>query len=427
MGRGLWEMILIASKLFSMRPGTTPLDNRAVVIQGKTILAIGPVTKKIKKYAGHHVYHLDNAVLMPGLINLHTHLELPPLMDTIRARRFSDWVLNLINAKKKLDNKDYTFASQENINSLIRAGTTTVGEICTHNISPALLKQSGLRALVFHEIISMGTRDKRFENSKFIIQSSKEEQLLSLIHRGLSPHTPYTVSETVLRQIKKSAEKHGSKLCMHVAESKDEIRLLLEKKSGLEKLYNFANWDLACAPKGSSSIEYLKRISLLSPNLLVVHAVHASDNDIKLLKKFKVPIAHCPRSNNETRVGRMPLKKFLDAGITVGLGTDSLASTPSLNMWDEMRYAYKIHKKDGITAKDIFYLATIGGAKALGMDKEIGTLEPGKKADLIVVPLPKRTTGDIYSDLLRETKSCIMSVVNGKVIHDARCMIQDPR
>ena len=113
----------------------------------------------------------------------------------------------------------------------------------------------------------------------------------------------------------------------------------------------------------------------------------------------------------------MQLKNFLDAGITVGLGTDSLASSPTLNMWDEMRYAYKIHKKDGITAKDIFHLATIGGAKALGMYKEVGTLEPGKKADLIVVPIPKKDTEDIYSDLLRETKSCMISVVNGKIIY----------
>ena len=113
----------------------------------------------------------------------------------------------------------------------------------------------------------------------------------------------------------------------------------------------------------------------------------------------------------------MPLKKFLDAGVTVGLGTDSLASSPTLNMWDEMRYAYQIHRRSGVSAEDIFSLATINGAKALGLDKEIGTLAPGKKADMIAVPLPGKDTGDIYSDLLRETKSCIMSMVNGKVLH----------
>ena len=113
----------------------------------------------------------------------------------------------------------------------------------------------------------------------------------------------------------------------------------------------------------------------------------------------------------------MPLKKFLDAGVIVGLGTDSLASSPSLNMWDEMRYAYRIHRRDGVSAEDIFRLATINGAKALGLDKEIGTLEPGKKADIIAVPLPEKNTGDLYSDLLRETKSCIMTMVNGKILH----------
>ena len=113
----------------------------------------------------------------------------------------------------------------------------------------------------------------------------------------------------------------------------------------------------------------------------------------------------------------MPLKKFLDARIPVGIGTDSLASAPSLSLWDEMRFAYQIHRRSGITPEDIFHLATLGGAKALGIEHEIGSLEPGKKADIIAVPLPRKNTGDLYSDLLRETKSCIMSMVNGKIIY----------
>lgn len=204
---------------------------------------------------------------------------------------------------------------------------------------------------------------------------------------------------------------------MHVAESQDEIRLLQRKKNGLEKLYQAAGWDIAWAPEADSPFDYLHRLGLLSRNFLAVHAVQATDRDISLMKKSRTPVAHCPRSNKETGVGKMALKKFLDAGITIGLGTDSLASSPSLNLWDEMRYALRVHKNSGISAWDIFTMATIGGAKALGMEKEIGSLEPGKKADIIAVPLPEKNTGDIYSDLLRETKSCIMSMVNGKIIH----------
>lgn len=203
---------------------------------------------------------------------------------------------------------------------------------------------------------------------------------------------------------------------MHLAESKDEIRLLKGKKSGFEKLYRGAGWDLAWAPAARSSFAYLHKLGLLGRGLIGVHAVQATRHDIALLKKTKTAIAHCPRSNKETGVGTMRLKDFLEAGITVGLGTDSLASTSTLNMWDEMRFAYALHRKDGITARDIFRLATLGGARALGMEKEIGTLEPGKKADIIAVPLPKKDTGDIYSDLLRETKSCIMTMVDGKII-----------
>jgi cytosine/adenosine deaminase-related metal-dependent hydrolase len=204
---------------------------------------------------------------------------------------------------------------------------------------------------------------------------------------------------------------------MHIAESKDEIKLLQRKKSGLEKIYEFAKWDLDWAPRGASSFEYLNRIGFLSSDLLAVHAVQVTDKDIDLIKKSKTSVAHCPRSNKELGVGKMPLKKFLDAGITVGLGTDSLASVPNLNMWDEMRYAYQIHRRDGVSPEDIFKLATIGGAKALGLGKEIGTLEPGKRADMIAVPLPKKNTGNLYSDLLRETKSCIMTMVNGKILY----------
>ncbi len=207
---------------------------------------------------------------------------------------------------------------------------------------------------------------------------------------------------------------------MHVAESKDEIRLLQRKKNRFEKLYRAVGWDTAWAPSTDSPFEYLHMLGLLNDDFLAVHAVQATDKDISLIKRSRVAVAHCPRSNKETGVGKMPLRKFLDAGVVVGLGTDSLASSPSLNLWDEMRSAYRMHRSDGITVKDIFTIATTGGAKALGMFNKIGSIEACKRADIIAVPLHKKDTGDIYSDLLRETKSCIMSVVDGKILYHDR-------
>ena len=404
-------MIITCSKLVLTKRGAQPINNGAVAIKAGAVLSIGTAKSIINKYPRHKIVHFNKSVLLPGLVNLHTHLELPPLLDLIRARTYPDWVLNLIKAKRELIASDYTLATNQNIRSLIRTGATTVAEICTHNISPMLLKQSGLRAIIFHEIISMDP-DLPFPRLSSTISRSS-----SLIQHGISPHAPHTVSEHVLQRIKKIASRKKIRLCMHVAESKEEIRLLQGKKSGLDRLYQAVHWDKDWAPSADSPFEYLHRLGLLNPRLLAVHAVQATDKDISLIRKSRVPIAHCPRSNKETGVGRMDLKKFIDAGITVGLGTDSLASSPSLSMWDEMRYAYQIHRRDGITPKDLLVLATIGGAKALGLDKDIGTLERGKRADIIAVPLPKKNTGDIYSDLLRETKSCIMTMVNGKMLY----------
>ncbi len=406
-------MIVTSSKLITLNSHARIYTDGAIVIHKGIIQAVGPQRTILRQYTDKRVIRLQNALLMPGLINTHTHLELPALLDTLRRKSFPDWVLNLIAAKKKMGHKDYLVAARNNVNTLIQTGTTMVGEICTHDISADLLKGSGLRAIVYYEKINMEPRGK-CQMPKNFLPPGRDS---ALVRFGLSPHSPYTVSEAVLRNIRKAAQKRNIPLAMHIAESKDEIRFMQRKSSGLEKLYQFAGWDLDWAPMGSSSVEYLDRIGFLSLGLLAVHAVQVTNKDIDFIQSKKVSVAHCPRSNKETGVGKMPLKLFLDAGVAVGLGTDSLASSPTLNMWDEMRYAYRIHHHDGLTPKDIILLATSGGARAMGMDKHVGSLAPGMKADFIAAALPVKNTGDLYSDLLRETKSCIMTVVNGKILY----------
>ncbi len=402
-------MIITCQKLITYRTSRLQVIDRGSVVVHRGIIEAAGAQKLItRRFPGHRVIHLQNAVLMPGLVNAHTHLELPLLLGNDHSRTFPDWVLGLILAKRHLTPKDYRASAAHNICTLIKSGTTTVAEICTHGVSPALLKHYGLRAIVFHELIRMG-------NDQHVHLPSRHHS--ELIEEGLSPHSPFTVSEQVLRSISKFSRKLRIKLSMHVAESRDESRLLQRKTSGLEKIYQFAKWDVSWAPQGSSAVQYLHRIGFLSPGLLAVHCIQLAEGDFKLIQESGTAVAHCPRSNKKLGVGRMPLKKMLNLGIPVGLGTDSLASVPSLNLWDEMRYALRAHRRDGIAAKDIFRLATMGGARALGLNREIGTIEPGKRADIIAVPLPSKNTGDLYSDLLRETNSCIMSMVNGKILY----------
>lgn len=403
-------MIIAAPKILTMGGSAPVLEQGAVVISRGTIVDIGSAIPIAKKYPSHRVLRLDNAALMPGLVNVHTHLELPPLFDRLRARTFPEWVLNLIKAKQLLEGRDYEEAVTRNIETLLRTGTTTVAEICTHGVSPAVLEQSGLRARIYREVLSM------HPSFLFPRLSTLVPRPSSRITYGLAPHAPHTVSEQYLRKIKMADRSKRLALSMHVAESADEIRLLQRKRSGFERLYQAARWDLAWAPAADSPFAYLNNIGLLGPRFLAAHAVHATDEDIGILKKTGTAVAHCPRSNEQTGVGSMPLMKFLNAGIVVGLGTDSLASSPSLSLWDEMRFAHRAHKKSGATARDIFRLGTISGARALGLADSIGTLERSKRADMIALRLPEKRTRDIYADLLRETESCSMTMVNGEIL-----------
>ncbi|MDH4162420.1 MAG: amidohydrolase family protein [Nitrospirota bacterium] len=348
---------------------------------------------------------------MPGLVNVHTHLEIPPLLERLKSRTYSSWVLDLIKEKRELTREDYGAAVKRNVNALVSTGTTTIGEICTHGISPAHLPGSGVRAYVFQEIISMDP------SKPFIYTSGLIKKDNSLIRFGLSPHSPHTVSEQAFRVIHDVSERKRLRLSIHAAESREEGRLLRRSHSGLVALYRAARWDRKWLAQAPSSIALLDRYSMLGPNTLIVHAVDVTDSDIRLIKRRGAAVAHCPRSNRTLRVGVMPLNKMLDAGIPVGLGTDSLASVANLNLWDEMRFACKLHRKSGVSPKDMLVMATTGGARALGMDKDIGSLEPGKRADVIAVPLPRNHTGDFYSGLLRETESSIMTMVNGKIIY----------
>lgn len=393
-----------------MTGADAPRPCSAVVIQNGTVIAVGPEKQILRKFPRQQAYRLENAALLPGLVNAHAHLELPPLLETARSGTFPGWVRNLVQAKKSLPANSYETAARKNIDALIITGTTSVAEICTHGVSPRLLKKSGLRCIIYREIIGMDP------SAPALRISCPLSRPASLVRFGLSPHSPYTVSRSALQQIRTYASRRNLRLAMHVAESPDETRLLQGKDSGFGALYHDAGWELDWAPVAASPIAYLREAGVLGPGFLAVHAVQISTSDIDILRRTRTPVAHCPRSNHETGVGRMPLKKMLEAGIPVGLGTDSLASVPSLSMWDEMRYALEVHRRTGVSAEDILLLATKGGVKAVGLGGEIGTIAQGKRADIIAVPLPSRNTGDLYSDLLRETKTCIMNMVNGKVL-----------
>ena len=211
-------MIIIASRLITMQPGRVPIENGAIAVRYGKILAVGPASSVIRKFSSHKILVLKNAILMPGLINLHTHLELPPLLARIRAGKFSEWILNLVAVKKGLHLKDYRNASRANIRTLVETGTTTVGEICTHGVSTTRLRKRTAGSS-FREIIQL--ESGKGHGARRLIKPRPDSPSVKY---GFSPHTPYTVSESMLHVIARLAKKSNKRLAMHIAESKDEIK-----------------------------------------------------------------------------------------------------------------------------------------------------------------------------------------------------------
>ncbi len=405
-------MIFLSNTIITS-PERPEISHGALVINNGKIIAVGLASEIIKQYRSHKTFDLGHSIILPGLVNIHTHLELPKMNLKGNRTGYASWVLALLRSKRGIKTEQYRIAAEENIQTLIKTGTTTVADICSQGMSPQVLRKSGMRSVIFFEQISMKPGAK-LDLAGLPLEKSF---CTGLSRCGISPHTPHTVSEQALKSLHYFARRNKLPLSMHVAETKDELLLLQRKPGGLDRLYAAAGWSRSWAPRAGSSFRYLRRLGVLDGQFLAVHSVQVDRRDLRIIKNSGVGIAHCPRSNDALDVGVMPLKTMLDLGIPVGIGTDSLASVPTLSLWDEMRFALREHKKSGVTAQDILNMATLGGAKALGMEDRIGSLKPGKLADFIAVPLPKRNTGDLYSDLLRETKSCIMTMVNGKIVY----------
>lgn len=418
--------ILAAHLLLTMI--SPPLEDGAISVEDGIILEVGKRKELLRRYPFSSLKDLGKAAILPGLVNAHTHLELTALHPP--KGPFLDWLLNLIEAKQGLDEAFYRRSAQQGIEELLRAGTTTVGEITSAGASFQALKARGLRGIVYYE--ALGPDPERAE----VIAEGVEEKVKalrneagSLLKVGLSPHAPYSLSEKLLDLLSELAQRLQLPLAIHLAETMEEatyirngtgpiLERLLQGKGG--------RGDSSHRSRGLTPVELLARHGLLTPSTLAVHAVHVGEGDRELLASHGVSIAHCPRSNYFLQVGTAPLLAYLAKGMRVGLGTDSLASNESLSLWDEMRFAFALHGGK-VSAERLLRMATLGGAEALGLAKEIGSLEPGKRADLVAVRLhgfgltgPAAGDRDPYRFLVFNIGSgdVILTMVDGKILYE---------
>jgi cytosine/adenosine deaminase-related metal-dependent hydrolase len=324
---------------------------------------------------GRSPHHHSGAVIVPGIVNAHSHIEYAVYGGFADGRAFPEWLSTHIARKRRLEPGDALAIARFGAAQLLASGVTTTADFSYSGAAASAAAEFGLRAIVYLEVFGSdpATAAERFDGLR---AGTEETELVSI---GISPHAPYTCSLEVYEW----ALARGLPVGTHLAESEAENDWL--ERGGGPMAEQQA---LLVQPTGRRSVATLA--GLLGPELLCVHCVAVDTGEIAVLAERDVPVVHCPRSNAVLGCGTAPLASLRAAGVRVGLGTDSPASTPSLDPWEEMRQAIyaarsRERRPEALSAGDALALATLGAAGALGLADEVGSLTPGKRADLTVV------------------------------------------
>lgn len=407
------------------------IENGAAAIDETRIVAVGTRREIIEKYPEAAVQDFGEAAIMPGLVNCHSHLEITAMrgfLDSVE-HDFYSWLMKLTTTRaEKLTDIDIKIAALAGALEGARAGVTCFGDIGRFGIAGfEALKSNGLRGIIYQETEfspDNQTAANDFAKLKDKFLSLKETET-ALVKVGLSPHAPYTVSRRLFEEITDYALAENAKVSIHAAESNQEHDLFMTGEGFFAELYRKINLDWKSPAK--SPVEYLNDIGALRSKPLLAHCVKVSDDDINLLAASHSCVAHCPKSNAKFGHGIAPLEKFLDARINVGFGSDSVASNNVCDILEEARFATLAArslegKKRFLTEREITETATLGGAKALGLESEIGSLESGKQADLIVFSLnniAQQPVHDVYSAILyaSNARDVQMTMVAGVEIY----------
>lgn len=407
------------------------IESGAVVIENDRITSVGTIEDIKQKFPQTEIEDFGEAVVLPGFVNSHSHLEITAMrgfLDDVEED-FYAWLIKLTKGRgEHLSETDVKLAAAAGALEGARAGVTCFGDIGRMGIAGfEALKTNGLRGIVFQETEFSPddkTADGDFEKLKSKFLELKENET-TLVKAGISPHAPYTVGRKLFEKITDYALAENIEISVHTAESLQEKALLENGTGFFSEVYK--NYGFEWSNPNCSPVEYLDRLGVLRAKPLLAHCINVSDSDIELIKRSGARIAHCPKSNAKFGHGIAPLEKFLDAKIPVGFGSDSVASNNTCDIFEEARFAalfarIRNERKRFLTAKEIITAATLGGAKSLGLENEIGTIEAGKQADLCIVSLEnvsQMPVFDVYSALLfaSNARDVAATFVAGKEIY----------
>lgn len=416
---GTIDLIIGGGTVVTMDKNRRVIENGGVVIRGDKIVAVGTRAEVTRRYRAARTIDATGKVIIPGLINTHTHVPMSLFRGISDDLDLNDWLTKYIfpAEAKNVDEAFVRAGTRLGLAEMIRGGTTTYCDMYYFEDAIAdETKKAGVRGVLGETIIDFPVADNKTHEeamaySERFVRKWKNDPL---IVAALAPHAPYTVSTEHLQAVKRLADRLDAPILIHVAETKKERDDIL-------------------AQKGATPVKYLNQIGFLSDRVIAAHTVFVTDEEIDILNSKGVGAAHNPTSNMKLASGTAPVPTMLSKNTAVGLGTDGAASNNDLSMWEEMDMAAKLHKlvsgdPKTLSAEQAFEMATIRGARALDLDKITGSLEVGKRADIAIVDLNglhQTPMYNIYSHLVYATKASDVRtvIINGRIVMLNRALL----
>ena len=406
------DLLVLGGTIVTMDQTRRVIEDGGIAISNGRIMAIGSRAEIERGYTSRQRVSAAGKVITPGLINGHTHVPMVLFRGLADDLDLQEWLTKYIfpAEAKNVTEEFVRVGSRLGLAEMIRGGTTTFCDM--YYFEDAIADETakaGVRGILGETIIDFPVADNKTnaEGMAYVEKFVARWKGHQLIIPAIAPHAPYTVSEQHLKAARAFADRTGAPIVIHISETKREV-------------------DDSVKDKGASPIAYLDRIGFLNERVIAAHVVWPQGTDIAILKRRGVGVVHNPQSNMKLAAGVAPVPKMMSENLLLGLGTDGAASNNDLNMWEEMDTVAKLHKVFSgdpkvISAQQAFELATIRGAQALHLEQEIGSLEKGKRADLLVInrdTLNQIPLYNVYSDLVYATKASDVEtvIINGRVV-----------
>ena len=416
------DLVVLGGIIVTMDEGRRVIEDGGIAVVRGRIVAVGTRGEIATRYAARQTVEATGRMIIPGLINGHTHIPMTLFRGLADDLDLQDWLTKYIfPAEARNVSEEFVRAGARlGLAEMIRGGTTTYCDM--YYFEDAIAEETfkaGVRGVLGETLIDFPVADNKTnaEGMAYVERFVRKWKGNELIVPAIAPHAPYTVSEDHLKAVRAFSDRTGAPIVTHISETRREV-------------------DDSVKARGKSPVDYLEGIGFLNDRVIAAHVVWPRGDEIEVLLRRKVGVVHNPQSNMKLAAGVAPVPKMLAAGVLLGLGTDGAASNNDLNMWEEMDTVAKLHKvftldPKVISAQQAFELATIRGAQALHLEKEIGSLETGKRADLVIVArddLNQIPLYNIYSDLVYATKAADVQsvIINGHIVmRDRRLLTLD--